>query len=420
MAQSAPSPQNRPREDGSPVQLKMLRTEADFRRQTRSLDRQERERYSSFVWNVLRMDLAPKVSLAHVTSLAGEGSLDPRHEGKLNESLDFYSRKDRERVLPVLRFYAAFVLQQARQETQLGRQLFLIFKAVDLLRMIVQYSPNSVSNEAETIVYGLFIDLGTQKPGRFARYMETEKEVHQFMRRLQVLPGDHRTRLALAESLARQTSLFDAFVQYQALMRMYPPMRAEADRRRGVLNFKIGQLFQNIADHAGAALQDGRKLKNFVDRYNRDLPERSAPLPPVTGPQPEVVMRAVKAIRGVACGYYVRALAVQALEPGVVLELATRLSKNYLEDGKFAEAADALANGSRAWKEMDVTLPVMKRRLEYLQTAAMAAGRGGRKEIRQWAEDSIVEVGKRVAALEDKQAEKDKRRAALLADEEEV
>src|SRR5574341_2077025 len=150
MAQSGTSPQDPARDEGAPVQLKMLRTEAEFRRQTRNLEREERDRYSSFVWNVVRMDLGPRVSLGDVTGLAGEGSLDYRSESSLKRSLDFYSRKERERLILALKFYAAYVLQQARQETAFNRQLFLIFKAVDFLRMIVQYSPHAVRDRKST------------------------------------------------------------------------------------------------------------------------------------------------------------------------------------------------------------------------------------------------------------------------------
>ena len=418
MAQSGTSPQDRTRDDESPVQLKLLRTEADFRRQTRSLERQERDHYSSFLWNVARLDLAPRVSLSEVTTMSGEESLDYRHEERLKSSLDFYSGKERERLIEVLKFYSAYVLHQARQETVFSRQLFLIFKAVDFLRMMVQYSPNSVNGEAETVVFGLFIDLGVQKPARFAPYLETEKLVHPQMRRLQVAPGDHNARFALAEALTRQTSLFDAFVQYQALMRMYPPMRAESDRRRGVLNFKIGQLFQDMADHAAEPLHDARKLKNFVERYNRDYAGGGSALPPVSGTEPEAPRRTLRAARRLAGDYYARALNVQALEPRLMLDVATRLGQNYTEEGRFADAADALARGAKAWKAMDVSLPVLKRRLEYLQLTATAAGRGGRKEVQQWAEDSMTGVGKRVAALESAVTERERRRLALMGEEE--
>src|SRR5689334_4048907 len=290
--------------DMVPVSLRTLRTEAEFRRDTRNLDREERDRYSNFLWNMVRLDLGPRVTLTDFVGATAEKSLQYDDEASLKSSVDYYSRQDPRRLIQVLKFFACYVLQQARAEKQFPHQLFLIFKAVDLLRMVVQYSPFSVNGEAETIVYGLFIDLGSAKPARFSKYMKAEAQIHQLMRRLQVAPNDHQARLNMAEQLMQQTSLLDAMVQYHMLLRLYPAMRPEVDRRRGYVYLKMAQVFQDIMDNATGPVQDARKLKNFVERYNRDFSERGKEIPPIGGPDPEALERTLRGVRSQANTHY--------------------------------------------------------------------------------------------------------------------
>lgn len=392
----------------------MLRTEAEFRRDTRNLDREERDRYSNFLWNMVRLDLGPRVTLTDVVGATADRALDYADEPHLKTSVDYYSRQDPRRLIPVLKFFACYVLQQARSETAFPRQLFLIFKAVDLLRMIVQYSPYSVNGEAETIVYGVFIDLGSAKPQRFGKYMKTEAQIHQLMRRLQVAPNDHQARLNMAEQLVHQTSLLDAMVQYHMLLRLYPTMRSEVDRRRGFVYLKMAHVFQDIIDNVSGPIQDARKLKNFVERYNRDFAERGSEIPPVAGSDAEALERTLRGVRSLANQHYARALAVQVMDPRLLMSLVTRLGANYLEDGRFKEAADVLYDGAKLWKHISESPDNLQRRVEFFEQAAAAAEKANRKDMKNWAQGSLLEYRKRLAAIDADIKQRMIRRAAIM------
>ncbi len=407
-----PSRPSRGAADNAPVTLRMLRTEAEFRRDTRNLDRDERDRYGNFLWNMVRLDMGPRVSLSDVVGPAAEKSVDYGSEADLKQSVDYYSRRNPAHLIPVLKFFAVYVMHQARREKGFSHQLFLIFKAVDLLRMIAQYSPYAVNGDAETLVYGLFIDLGTAKPERFGKYMRTEALIHQLMRRLQKAPNDHQARLNMAEQLALQTSLFDATVQYHMLLRHYPAMRPEQDRRRGYVYLKMAQVFQDIVDNVTGPMQDARKLKNFVERYNRDFSERGQEIPPVTGP--EALERTLRSVRGLANRHYARALSVEVLDPRLLLNLVTRLGNNYLQESRFKEATDVLADGAKFWKTFEDTPDNLRRRVEYLQLAATAAGKAHRKDVFNWAQQSLSEYRKRLNTQDNEAKQRNIRRAAIM------
>jgi tetratricopeptide (TPR) repeat protein len=417
MAQAPARPSartNRNAPDTIPISLRTLRTEAEFRRDTRNLDREERDRFSNFLWNMVRLDLGPRVTLTDVVGATADKSLQYDDEAHLKSSVDYYSRQDPRRLIQVLKFYACYVLQQARAERTFPHQLFLIFKAVDLLRMIVQYSPYSVNGEAETIVYGVFIDLGTAKPQRFAKYMKSEALIHQLMRRLQVAPNDHQARLNMAEQLILQTSLLDAMVQYHMLLRLYPAMRPEVDRRRGYVYLKMAQVFQDIIDNVTGPVQDARKLKNFVERYNRDFSERGKEIPPVTGADADALERTLRSVRSLANTHYARALAVQVMDSRLLLQLVTRLGNNYMEEGRFKDAADVLADGGKLWKHLSESPENLRRRVEFFELAAAAASKAGRKDIHSWAQGSLLEYRKRIATVDADAKQRMIRRAAIM------
>jgi tetratricopeptide (TPR) repeat protein len=398
----------------APIVFKTLRAEALFRRDTRTLDRDERSRYSSFLWNLARMDMGPKVTLADVVGEAGDRLLDTDREPDLSHSLDFYTRKDPEQLLPVLRFFGSYLMQQARQAKDLRRQLFLVFKAVDLMRMIVQYSPYAVNYDAETLVSGIFSDLASQLPQRFTRYNEMETRIHFLMRRLHHASNDPQARALLADAYARQTSLYDALVQYQMLLKQLPTMRLELDRRRGLVYVRMGDIFQGLADMRPGALQDARKLRNFIERYNRDHPGRGEQIPRILGPDPAGLRRVQRSFRTLANRAYLLAVKVRELEPHVLLGSYTHLGANLVAEGRYKEAATALTEGNRFYKPAQETAPVLEQRLNYLDLLAEAANRSRRRDLFLSVQVQITEVKKRYRALSTAIADRERKRAALL------
>jgi predicted unusual protein kinase regulating ubiquinone biosynthesis (AarF/ABC1/UbiB family) len=218
----------------------------------------------------------------------------------------------------------------------------------------------------------------------------------------------------MAEQLMQQTSLFDALVQYHMLLRLYPPMRPEVDRRRGYVYLKLAQVFQDIMDNVTGPIQDARKLKNFVERYNRDFAERGREIPPVTGTDRKELERTLRGVRGLANTYYARALAVQVLDPRLLLDVVTRLGRNYMEEGRFGEAVDVLVDGAKLWRHVGESAESLRRRVAYFELAATAASKANRREQFAWAQNFLVEYRKRVATQEAETKQRMIRRAAIL------
>jgi hypothetical protein len=397
-----------------PIALRMLRTEAVYRQDTRNLDRTERDRYSNFLWNVVRLDLGPKVRLADLVGTGGAKPLNMAQEDDLSAFVDFYSTKDARQLLPVLQFFAAYLMQQARQAKDQRRQLFLVFKAVDVLRMIVQYSPLSISYPAETVVSGIFADLGGQLPQRFAAYHDHQTRIRALMRRLHHAPNDHSARAQLAEAYARQTSLFDAFVQYQTLLRLLPPTPIERDRRKGLVYVRTGGLFQGLADMKLAALQDGRKLRNFIERFNREQEGRD-PIPALKGTDAAALGRVQRGFRALANRAYTVAIKVQSLDPEVLLSVYTHLGRNLLAEGRSKEAAAVLTEGNRHYRTEPDSLAAFDERVRYLAMLSDAAARAGSRELGEKVLLQLADAQRRRRDLEAAQKEKQKRRAEILA-----
>ena len=402
----------------APVDLRMLRAEAVYRQDTRNLDRAERDRYSNFLWNAVRLDPGPKVRLTDLVGSGGARPLDMGQEDDVRSFVDFYSKKDAGQLLPVLQFFSAYLMQQAREAKDLRKQLFLVFKAVDVLRMIVQHSPLAVSYAAETIVSGIFVDLRIQLPQRFAAYHESQTRIRDLMRRLHQAPNDHAARAQLAEAYAQQTSFYDALVQYQMLLRLLPALPLEQDRRKGLVYVRTGHLFQGLADMSPAALQDGRKLRNFIERYNRDHAGRD-PVPALRDTGAASVRRVQGSFRALANQAYTVAIKVRSLEPHVLLSAYTNLGRNLLAEGRYREAAAVLAEGNRHYRPGQETAAVLDQRERYLGLAAEAAARSNSRELGESVQLQIAETQRRRRNLDAALKEKQKRRAEVLAQEDE-
>ncbi len=420
MAQTTPRSPSRPNQAGpnAPVTLRQMRVEAIYRYETQNLDRGERDRYSNFLWNVVRLDMGPKVTLTDLVGASKDRALDSGQENDLSSFIEFYTRKERGHLIPVLRFFSAYLMQQARQAKDLRLQLFLVFKAVDLLRLIVQHSTYSVSYDAETLVGGIFTDLGQQLPDRFRNYQETEFRIHTLMRRLHHTPNDHSARAQLAAAYASQTSFYDALVQYQVLLRVLPNMRVDQDRRRGLIHVHLGELYQGLADMSAADLRDGRKLRNFIERYNRDHPGRNAQLQPLSGADPAGLRRVQRSFRDLAIRANSAAVQVHALEPHVLIATYAQLGHNLIGEGRYKEAAAQLREGNRFYRPaLDAPLGLAKR-LTYLELLSTAASRARLKDLFESVQTQITDVRKRQRDLEAAATVKQQRRNAMLSPEE--
>lgn len=400
--------------DEEPVAVRVLRAESQYRRETRDLPREERDRYNNFLWNMVRLDPGPRVTLNDLVGPNQDAHLDDRAEGAMQASVDYYRNKpDHTDLIRVLKFFAAYLLQRARQEPRFSRQQFLLFKAADFCRMIVQYSPYAASADAEAMVFGIFVDMGGAKPEHFGHYMHSEQDIYHLMRRVQMLPNDLRLRYQLAQRLAAQTSHIDALVQYQMLLRLYPPRGHAGERIHGLVYARIGELFQDLAEHAAPGLRDARKLKNFIDRFNRDFASRDNALPRITGPDDRHMPRARAALAREATRWTARAVEVPALDRRQRAVLAMRAARNQLAD-QPREAVRTLEQGYFLWSGLRETHDVLTGKAEYLRLLSSAAVNAKDKDRMGWAARELSNVQERLGQIDRERREHDQRRAALL------
>ena len=379
---NASSEPTRSANPNGPINLRRMRVESVFRHDTRNLPRQERDRYSSFLWNAVRLDWGPKVPITAVVGSQQNTPVQEKSEDALKDAIDYYRKKDDyTELVRVLKFYAAYLLQQARRERVFGSQLFLLFKAVDFLRMIVQYSPYSVNQDAETLVFAIFTDLGTQRPQQFGRYYETEQDVFQTMKRLQLFPSDHRARLRLAEQLSQQTSFYDAVVQYEFLMRFYPRMPRHADIPRGRAALALAGIYQNLIDNAGRHPGDMRKLRNFVERHNRDGGSRGKEIPLPQGATPSAGQRVARALLPTADRWYTQALNVAKLGAPRLSEAAFQLARNLERERRPKEALRILLDVKPQWKRLGSSATAWELRLTYVELLVNLAMKLQRRDV---------------------------------------
>lgn len=407
-AEDPPTPQG-------PVRVRTMRAESQFRTETRNLHREERDRFSNFLWNVVSLDLGPRVALVDVVGQHENAPLDTGKERALRSSLDYYERKeDHTEFIRVLKFYVPYIMHQARREEDWPRQLFLLFKAVDLCRTIVQYSPWAVAPQAEAIVYGVFADLGTQRPEQFGPYARSEERVYALMRRIAALPNELGLRLALGDELSRQTAPFDALVQYRMLLRLASRRSgagSEALRARVIM--RIGDVFQEVAEHGTGQLRDARKLRSFVERYNREGGHDD--LPQVRPDDHASLMRVRRALLVEGTRWHMHVLGMINVPARIRANLATKLGRSYNHRDQHAETTHLMYENYRLWDGVKETPEVLKEKMDYLQVANTAALQTRERTVLEWVQREQRVVGQKVQEIENQQRERRRLRAAMQA-----
>ncbi len=387
-----------------PVRFRIMRVETDFRRQTQRLDRKERDNYSSTIWNLMRLERKPKVSIQDMLGTNLDNPLGYEHEIPFKMTLDHYQRKsDPTELLQVLKFYCAYLMQQARKEPDFARQLFLAFKTVDFARTIIQFSTWTANKDAETLVWGIFYDLGVQHTERFDNYMMTERVIYELMKKVQLMPGDLVLRGELAARYVQQTSFFDGLVQYHYLLERFPRMPRQVDVRRGRTYIKIAEIFQNLAAHAergGMQYRDARKIKNFIERYNRSYAGRGEGIAQLQGSQPSQLKKTERSLRAVANNWYMRAMAVRSLNPKVITDLALGLASNYLKDARAKDAMKLMREAYPYWHRVPDEVPAMRDRLEYLNMVVAIGMRLRARGTVEWANRELRDYEGKLREIE--------------------
>jgi tetratricopeptide (TPR) repeat protein len=353
--------------------------------------------------------------------MRADNSVGYKQEDSLRTSVNFYhSRVDRSGLTDVVKYYTVFLMQQARKETDPQKQLFIIFKAVEFARMIVQYSPYSIHADAEALVFGVFSDLAAYNPAQFQNYFDTEQPIYALMKRLHFSPMDMDARLELGDLYVRQKSYYDAMAQYQYLLTRYPRIPRESDLPRGRVYIKIAEILQELIDYAeqeSEQFQDARKLKNFIERYNRDFSERGATLTSLQNPNPAQIARAMRSMRNVANLWYQRALGVRLIGPRMVTKLVTQLANNHMKDGQKKEAQKLLTSAYRYWQRVPESVDSIEQRLDYLNLMVSVGMQVKQRDMIDFANQQLREYQNRLTELGLLEQAKVDRKEALLAGE---
>lgn len=398
------------------LDLPILRAESQYRNETRILQRQERDKYSSFLWNMVRLDMGPRVTITELVGPNQDVPLDFQDERALNANLAYYQGKSNPtELMQVLKFFATYLMQQARKETNPAKQQFLLFKAADFARMIVQRSNMSVNADAEALVFGIFVALGNAYGEPFTTYARHEETVHQIMRRLQMIPQELTVRLRLGEALVEQTSYFDALVQYHTMLRILVRRGEAGNRHRGWIVARIGDLFQRLSRISSSKLSDGRKLRAFIDRYNRDFADRGHELPRLQEISVAQVTRVRHALMSEANRWFLQAAGAPTLERRQRLRMLTQAGENLNSMGHHRDALRVLEEHCGLWQRVPESPATLQEHADYLKQLTSAAIQLKQRDVLEWASREAGEVNGKLHAIETRKREREQMRAALLA-----
>ncbi|MBF0279572.1 MAG: hypothetical protein HQM13_17365 [SAR324 cluster bacterium] len=243
----------------------------------------EAEEGQGFINNLVLGKL--KVPLIRLRQQIEQGEIN---EEALDSHLRYFLRKnDVELYRQHLLSIAYMCLKQARLATHKNDQLPLLFKSIDLLRMYIQYSDESIDVMASSIIVHIFSTF----PDEFTEKLQIERDVfkhyvelHKTKRRVKDIGfGDKENvalRIKIARLSAQQKNYYDAFVQFSTILDFY--RFRSSDDPQVVLNQAkahawIGSVFQEIIHY----VQPGEAtiLRNFIYRYNRDHATRKKAYP---------------------------------------------------------------------------------------------------------------------------------------------
>lgn len=245
-----------------------------LRRNIVTLPESEAVEGQGFVNNLLFGKL--KVSLLALRKQIEQGKIN---EDSIDSHLRHYLKKEDTKIYQQhLLSIAQMCIKQARVEKDRNTQLPLLFKAIDLLRMYIQYSEEAVDVMASNVIIHIFSTFPDEFSEKWALEQEVFRhyvELHKTKRRVKDIGfGDKenvslRTKIALLS--AQQKNYYDAFVQFSNILTFYQ-FRTNDDPQvvlnRAKSHAWIGNVFQELIHY----VQPGEAtiLKNFVYRYNRD------------------------------------------------------------------------------------------------------------------------------------------------------
>lgn len=395
--------------------LRVMRVESQYRNETRLISRLEQEKHGNMLWNLLRMNLGPSMTIADLVGVNQDGKLGYEQEKGMSSNLAYYHKHgDPAELIPVLKFFTAHLMKQARREDDQGKQEFLLYKAIDMARMIVQYSPMSANGDAESVVFSIYIALGTDAPARFAHVMKKEEMIYQQMRHLENTPQEIPLRMEIADALADQGSHFDALVQYRLLLRLMVRRGPGSNKSRSWVIARMGDLFQNLSDISTTQLKDGRKLSAFIERYNWDFSEKGEPLPTLDTLTKSNVNQVRRALLAEANRWHQQAVNSNLLERRLRVRIAGRMGENLNELKQFAKSLTFLEECFPLWGGVETTKKSLQEKLSYLELAYKAAAQTKNQSKLGWVSRETATTNSQLSELEKAERDRQHARAALL------
>lgn len=396
--------------------LRSMRVESQYRSDTRNLSRQEQEKYGNLLWNLMRLNMGPSVTISDLVGADNDGKLDFKDESGLFSNVAFYHRKgDTGELLSVLKFFTAHLLHQARREDDPAKQEFLLYKAADMARMIVQFSPLSANGDAEAIVFSIYVALGTDTPARYANLMENEEFIYKQMRQLESNPHEIPLRMEIGDALLAQGSYFDALVQYRMLLRLLGRRGAGSNRSRSWVIRRTGELFQQLSDISASNLRDGRKLNSFIERYNWDYSEGGGEIPRLVSLSSGQVNQVRRALLEEANRWHIQAAASHLLERRLRVKIAGKVGENYNELRQYSKSMKVLEDCYPLWEGVEVTKNSLEEQLHYLDQAYKAAVQLKNHVKAGWVSRETAATNSKMAELNKAEQNREAAKAALMA-----
>jgi len=279
---------------GKPVTQKVL--DWDRKRQHRSFSRREH------------------ASVSHVLDLLQKQPSVVEMTRMLHESMVLYLKLP-EHGPNCLEVIGRLLLEAAAMEhTNLKRQRFLLYHALDFASMAIEVSPGQLNLTSAALCTTVF--KTTAFLNRASFYIE--RDVQREMGKLLVEkknPKDLVSRERIIRLYLQGHRYYEAYIQMLEFIRILQEAQPQVYRaQQGELLFRQAMVMQRMIDfYAKVAsgeperdtIMDMGKLQSFVHRYNFRYPNR--PLLPLTGKSPETIRKTLNSLIRQANWFYMQA-----------------------------------------------------------------------------------------------------------------
>lgn len=341
-------------------------------------DTRTEEREQGIVGKVMNLALYGnlKVTLDHLEAMINKNAIS---EVALDQHLRFYIKKGSRNACATLKCIAQILIERVRTPgVAMGAQVVLLFKAIDCMRMYIQYSTMGADNLPSFLI----LQLMAKMPPAFIPHMNREKQIFNLNISMQrAIKEDLPTiniRNKLANLYLKQKCYNDALFQYEMMLKYFlqkKPQSPSDKEKICVIHLNIAEMYRDIYDFKGE-FKNGQILQNFIFRYNRDADltvESRTKISEITGPVNKLtVSQLYKDLKQLTISHYEIALSFFPKNKNQKKrsEILVTLGKSYADTGKAVEAAEALQdsllllgkerNSPEIFKGKDEVLEIMR------------------------------------------------------------